>query len=47
MLRISQSRERWFSDQGWIWPVGIDAERSAFGIMNKKEKRRALSDNHI
>jgi hypothetical protein len=45
MLRISQSRDRWFSDQGWIWPVGIDAERSAFGIMNKKrnEEHRQIT----
>jgi hypothetical protein len=45
MLRISQSRDRWFSDQDWIWPVGIDAERSAFGIMNKKrnEEHRQMT----
>jgi hypothetical protein len=32
-------------DQGWIWPVGIDAERSAFGIMNKKrnEEHRQIT----
>jgi hypothetical protein len=39
MVRINQSRDRWFSDQGWIWPVGIDAARSAFGIMKKRETK--------
>jgi hypothetical protein len=39
MLRISQSRDRRFSDQGRICPVGIDAKRRALGIMNKKETK--------
>jgi hypothetical protein len=45
MLHIGQSRDSWFSDQGWIGPVGIDAERSAFGIMNKKrsEEHRQIT----